>query len=201
MIKLHISKGNRKMGSIPSVSFPPIVTCRKCDCWKKCYANKHIYIIYKQSKNAYDENLELYKNNPGSFFMQLEAEIMTDRTFRFNVAGDIPDYEYFLGICEIMKRNPHCEAIIFTKKFEIVNQYLDLGGVIPDNFHVIFSAWKNLEMINPHELPECHIAYSDGTTTAKDGAKFCSGNCTECFCQNKGCFNLKKGEQILIQEH
>ena len=30
-LKVSISKGNRKMGAIPSVSLPPVVTCHNCE--------------------------------------------------------------------------------------------------------------------------------------------------------------------------
>ena len=40
-MKVSISKGNSKMGAIPSVSLPPITTCAAgCTCAKKCYAAK-----------------------------------------------------------------------------------------------------------------------------------------------------------------
>ena len=39
--KISISPGNQKMGFIPSVSLPPVVTCAHgCTCAKKCYAAK-----------------------------------------------------------------------------------------------------------------------------------------------------------------
>ena len=39
--QVSISKGNNKMGAIPSVSLPPITTCKHCEsCAKDCYAAK-----------------------------------------------------------------------------------------------------------------------------------------------------------------
>lgn len=41
-MEIKISNGNIKMGKIPSVSLPSIVTCRQdCICSKKCYAHKN----------------------------------------------------------------------------------------------------------------------------------------------------------------
>lgn len=43
MNKLSISPGNKKMGAIPSVSLPPIITCPTgCKCAKKMLCGKAV---------------------------------------------------------------------------------------------------------------------------------------------------------------
>ena len=50
---VSISKGNSKMGAIPSVSLPPCITCNPtAPCFKKCYAVK-LSRRYKTVKTAY----------------------------------------------------------------------------------------------------------------------------------------------------
>ena len=56
-------------------------------------------------------------------------------------------------------------------------------------------------MKNPHNLPEAHVLFKDGYTTAKDGAKYCSMNCYDCAIEGRNCWSLKKHEQILFREH
>lgn len=87
------------------------------------------------------------------------------------------------------------------KKYDIVNTYLDSGKSIPKNLHLVFSVWRNLDCDNPHSLPEAHVRYRDGTTTAVDTAVECGGNCTECAITDGGCWTLKKGEQVIFNEH
>lgn len=102
---------------------------------------------------------------------------------------------------EIAGRNPHCEILCFTKKYELVNEALDNGVKIPGNLHILFSAWRDMEMPNPYKLPEAHVRYRDGFTTAREDAKPCGGNCTECSIHDGGCWSLKNGEQVVINEH
>ena len=66
---------------------------------------------------------------------------------------------------------------------------------------MIFSAWRGLRMDNPFQLPEAHVRYKDGTTTARSDAKECGGNCTECACTSGGCWSLHTGEQVVFNEH
>ena len=56
-------------------------------------------------------------------------------------------------------------------------------------------------MINPFSLPEAHVRYRNGFTTARDDAVECAGNCTECASVSGGCWTLKKGEQVVFNEH
>ena len=93
-LKVSISKGNSKMGYIPSVSLPPIVTCAKnCTCAKKCYAAK-LCRIYGTVRKAYARNLEILKNDMDNYFLQVKAAAMVNKYFRFHVSGDIPDMNY-----------------------------------------------------------------------------------------------------------
>lgn len=196
---LKISPGNSKMGAIPSVSLPSIKTCRKCACHDKCYAHK-LEKLRPTVRNAYQHNLDLYKNDPDTYWREAEAAVMANRYFRFHVSGDIPDYDYLLHMISIANRVPTCEILCFTKRYEFINRALETIK-LPRNLHIIFSGWKGLKMNNPHKLPEAHVAYRDGTTTARPDAIPCSGNCTECAIHDGGCWTLQPGQQIVFKEH
>lgn len=200
-MNIKVSNGNTKMGAIPSISLPAGITCRSdCECQKKCYAKK-LERLRKTVRDAYQHNYDLLNQDSNTYWREVEASIMMSRFFRFHVSGDIPDCVYFAHMIEVAERNKHCEILCFTKKFSIVNHYLDMGGAIPSNLHIIFSGWKGLKMDNPYLLPEAHVRYRDGYTTARDNAKECSGNCTECAITDGGCWTLKNGEQVVFNEH
>ena len=197
---VKISPGNSKLGAIPSVSLPSVLTCRVCACQKKCYARK-LERIRKSVAAAYAHNLNILQNDPDVYWREVEAAIMMSRFFRFHVSGDIPDADYLRNMVGVAQRNQHCQVLCFTKKYEIVNDYISEHGALPDNLHMIFSGWVGLEMVNPFSLPEAHVMYRDGSTTAKPGATACGGNCSECALTDGGCWTLKHGEQVVFNEH
>ena len=188
------------MGSIQSISLPSGTTCRPCECQKKCYARK-IERLRPSVARSYKKNLDVLNSDPDTYWREVEGTIMMSRYFRFHVSGDIPDAAYFNKMVEISERNTHCQILCFTKKYDIVNAFIKGGGRIPNNLHMIFSAWVNLEMVNPFSLPTAHVRYRDGSTTAKIGAKDCGGNCTECAVVSDGCWTLRGGEEIVFDEH
>lgn len=197
---VKISPGNSKLGAIPSVSLPSVLTCRVCACQKKCYARK-LERMRKSVAAAYAHNLSILQNDPDVYWREVEAAIMMSRFFRFHVSGDIPDMDYLIQMVDVSARNQHCQILCFTKKYELVNEHIEKHGPLPNNLHMIFSGWVGLDMVNPFSLPEAHVRYRDGSTTAAPGAKDCGGNCTECAVTDGGCWSLKTGEQVVFKEH
>ena len=196
---VSISKGNSKMGAIPSVSLPACITCNpNAPCFKLCYAAK-ITRLYKTVKTAYENNLTILKENPALYWDQVKNGAKMARYFRYHVSGDIPDLTYFNNMVVLAQELPHTSFLAFTKQYKIVNEYLNAGGVIPSNLKVIFSNWGAWKCENPHNLPECEIILK-GNEPAPEW-KICGGNCTECACRGIGCWELKNGETIAIYQH
>ena len=197
---VKISKGNSKLGAIPSVSLPSIKTCRNCACQEKCYAQK-LERLRPSVKHAYEHNLGVLLNDPTTYWREVEASVMMSRFFRFHVSGDIPNAAYLENMVAVAGRNAHCEILCFTKRYEMVNEFIQKNGELPSNLHMIFSGWIGLDMANPFSLPEAHVRYRDGYTTAREDAIECGGNCTECALTEGGCWNLQKGQQVIFNEH
>ena len=199
-----ISKGNIKLGMIQSVSLPPIVTCSPLACkfcGKKCYARK-ICKLRPTVKESYENNLDILLNDKEKFWREVEGSIKLTTYFRFFVSGDIYDKDFLENMVLCARKNKHCSILCFTKKYSLVNEYLEHHR-LPKNLNIVFSAWKGLEMPNPFNLSTAEVMYKDGTSTAEEGKKYiyCSGNCSECISEKRSCWNLRKGEGVIFAEH
>lgn len=199
MDKLSISNGNRKMGAIPSVSLPPVVTCKHCEtCAKKCYALK-LCKLRPSVREAYERNFRILKEDRNAYFMQIKASAMTTRFFRFHVSGDIIDTDYLDRMCKLARELKGTKFLAFTKNYEDINAYFE-NHKQPKNLKIIFSLpFDGSAVENPHNLPTAAVIFR-GQTPA-DNYKVCGGNCTECACKGVGCWELKKGETIAFYEH
>ena len=202
-MKVSISKGNNKMGAIPSVSLPPVITCPKgAPCAAKCYAAK-LCRIYPSVKAAYQNNLDILNENWNEYWQQVRAAVGMARFFRFHVSGDIPNAAYFKEMVITAIQNPHTQILAFTKQYDIVNHYIDVFGALPENLRIIFSRWDsawNVHIHNPHNLPMSAVIFK-GVSNQIEFEKICGGNCTQCACQGVGCWELKNGETIAFYEH
>lgn len=198
--KISISNGNSKMGKIPSVSLPPIVTCAKgCTCAKKCYAAK-LCRIYKTVREAYNRNLEVLYTDPVKYWEQVNDVLSVSRFFRFHVSGDIPNAVYLYDMILSAEKNPHCEILVFTKRYDIVNEWLsDPSHKIPENLHVIFSEWDGMNMENPHNLPVAHVIFKGNEP--EPHWNICPGNCMECAKAHVNCWALQNGQHVAFYEH
>lgn len=196
-----ISKGNVKMGSVPSVSTLPLVTCPAiCNgtCAESCYASK-IASLRASVLKSYARNTALLMLKPEFYWMDVKRAMMATRFFRFHVSGDIRNAEDFQNIIDACKENGHCQTLVFTKRYDIVNAWIDTNGDLPENLHLLFSGWTNLNPVNPHNLPETNV-YEKGETP-NDEWLLCGGNCFECGCRGVGCWQAKKGDVIAFEKH
>ena len=198
---VSISKGNVKMGSVPSVSLLPFLTCPdvcKGTCGKICYAAKMANLRTSVLK-SYARNTALLMLKPDLYWKGIEYAVMGSRFFRFHVSGDIPRKDYFEKVVEISRNNQHCQILIFTKRFSIVNEWISENGDLPENLHVLFSGWENLTPDNPHNLPETNVYGKK--EMPNDAWLLCGGNCFECGCRGVGCWQARKGDIIAFQKH
>ena len=114
-----ISKSNIKLGMIPSVSLPPIVTCSPLACkfcGKKCYARK-MCKLRRSVKESYENNLDILLNDKEKFWREVSGSMALTTYFRFFVSGDIYDKDFLENMVLCAKKNKHCIILCFTKKY------------------------------------------------------------------------------------
>lgn len=202
---VSISQGNNKMGKVASVSLLPIITCpARCNgtCGDKCYAKK-LAILRPTVARAYARNTAVARLAPEAFFKVVSKAMASARYFRFHVSGDVPNRGYLDMVAYLSLIHPYCEVLMFTKRFELVNEFIDDGNTIPRNLHLLFSGWTNLrptdEGLNPNGLPETTVYASEADIRPE--WTLCGGNCLDCAIHDGGCWVAKPGETIAFKIH
>lgn len=191
---VHISRGNTKLGvNIPSVNLPPADTCRpNAPCTHKCYARKGRF-SFSHNRDLMATNLQIWKEDPIIYEREIMVTAFTAKFFRWHSAGDIPDVFYLDMMVRVAERLPSTKFLCFTKKFELVNSYIDRHGLLPDNLTIVFSAWGNWQPNNVHGLPVAYVKLRKEECVIPDNAKACPGYCGDCVCSGCSCWDLKRG--------
>ena len=201
-VHVKFSYENSKMGAVPSVSLLPFLTCPAIcatTCGAKCYAAK-IANLRPAVRYSYAWNTVLAFDYPEIFWNDVDNMLKMSRYFRFHVSGDFAGAAYFAKAVEVIGNNPKCEVLAFTKQYDIVNAYMDEnGGVLPTNFHLLFSGWGALEVPNKYNLPMSQVVFKG--CEPLDDWKVCGGNCFNCACRGVGCWTLQKGETVCFNVH
>ena len=203
--KVSISNGNRKIGKVVNVSMMPIMSCGNCkECKGYCYDVKAC-IQYKNVLDARIRNYVFAVNYRKEYFEQIEQKISRRRKnkfFRWHVAGDILDIDYFTNMVEIARRHSDFVFWTYTKMYSIVNEYCDKYGKanIPNNFHIMFSKWDGMPLDNPYSFPIFACRMKDGNKDAMSWNEMykCAGNCDICKVAKRGCI---VGENTFADEH
>lgn len=202
---VSISLGNNKMGKVASVSLLPVLTCpKRCDgtCGDKCYAKK-LAILRPSVMKAYARNTAVARFARACFFKAVRSAMEKADYFRFHVSGDIPNDDYFHWVADSCEDYPHCQVLMFTKRYEMVNRYIENHGPLPSNLHCLFSGWTNLFPTeggwNPFRLPETTVYAKD--EDIRPEWTLCGGNCLDCAIHEGGCWAAKPGETIAFKIH
>ena len=203
-IKLCISKGNKKIGRVMNVSLMPIMTCPNCSgCSKLCYDIKACSQYPNTVIDARMRNTVLMERDMGEYFARIDAAISRRRKnkyFRWHVAGDIKNIEYFDHMIEIARRHPDFIFWTYTKNYAVVNAYVQnhggsIAAAIPSNLSVMFSEWRGMDMVNPFGFPEFRVVFKDEVEPA---GFYCPGNCDVCKAAHRGCL---ASETTYCREH
>jgi len=204
MYRIVLQKGNSKTGkTVYTVSLIPVADCPNCEgCRLDCY-DIHNVCFQPAVQNDRARNSALHLLFPEIFWQQVYEECIRlgVEELRINVGGDLADTDFFF-VDQLKKKLPNTDIIFFTKNHSGCNAYLDEkeretgSDKFEDGIHPLLSGFEGMTLDNPHHLPESHILYADGTTTASETrlkhAYFCSGNCSECKAENKGCSSFKQ---------
>lgn len=199
-IRECISSGNRKIGKVMNVSLMPVMTCGNCkECKFLCYDIKACAQYPGTVIDARMRNTVLLQRDRDEFFARIDAAMSRRRKnkfFRWHVAGDIVDGDYFSRMVENARNHPDFTIWTYTKMYHIVNEWIDKNGALPPNFHVMFSEWRGMPMDNPHGMPEFRVVFKDDAV--KPVGHYCPGNCDICKMFYWGCV---AGETTYCNEH
>lgn len=92
--------------------------------------------------------------------------------------------------------------LCFTKKFELVNQYLDVHKAFPKNLRMVFSAWGSFLPENPYNLPMAYVRLKkEGRDGIPADAIQCPKYCGDCVATGCSCWDLKPGGSVVFDEH
>lgn len=205
MNEVKLSFKSKKLGVIPSLNLPPMLTCAKgVPCAKLCYARKGTF-TYNNVIKSHMENYVAYHNDSKAFFDSIHAKlnngVVTHKFFRWHMSGDIIDMQYLYGMIELANKNKQTKFLAFTKKHDLVNMYLQVSGKkLPKNLNIVFSAWDvNYKFENPFNLPIAYVDFKDKSLNPEipHNAKHCSGDCVNC----RLCWTLKNGECTKFVQH
>ena len=176
---IRISKGNEKMGAVPSISLLPVLTCpANIPCAKDCYVvTSMIGGPYGKSiDKSYRANLELFTADRNEYFRQLGGWLdrHQPQRFRFHVSGDFVDSDHLERTFGIANTHANTSFLAFTKHHEI----LPKPRKVPRNLTLVASMWPNWG-----KRPKGYRAVwvQDGSETRiPSKARVCPGNCETC---------------------
>lgn len=226
-MKISLVKGNNKLGKgvyafnlLPGAEPLTVSTKGKltdikgtcggcCDgCEDYCYAVKDAKRYHHTCIPSLAKNTLIMRNNLDGMFKQLKDGLIAKKakTLRYHSSGEIESYEYLVKMAKLATEMPHVKFYFYTKRFNILENYLKRNGKLPDNLVANVSEWKgnttgyNLDGLNV-------FMYDDGTNPAMKSVVHCpavdaKGHKTGVTCDKCGrCFSKNDGHVTAVYAH
>ena len=126
-------------------------SCQGCcdGCEKYCYAIHGAQQHHNAVLPATIKNLILYRRDPKRFERELNAELDSwktrddDKVFRWHSSGEIEDYPYLEMMMRVAAKHPEVHFYSYTKRFKMIEEYLDRHRDFPANFVLNLSVWED----------------------------------------------------------
>ena len=214
--QLNFSLENSKVGKVLGFNFPIHYTCNHaCECYKKgkCYGCTGCY-NFMCNQALYSENLAYFFHHTEREFVDtVNAKIIETgyNMFRWFEIGDIFSYTFFRDVMvKVALENENIRFWSYTKKYDIVNRFIEDGGVIPENLTIVFSHWLNEDgtyfpMNNPYNMPTSEFIPIGKEELTENVTHICPcsdpdvvATCATC---EHPCYKLERGQSMALLEH
>ncbi len=227
--KVHVklSGGNSKIGKIVNINLLAgdsvlstkdgvltnvTGTCNGCcdGCKNVCYAVKMEQRFNNTCVKTHATNTILAKTDVNRYFNEISAALSRMRNpinaVRYHSSGEIPSYEYLLGMVETAKKHPNIKFYFYTKRFAWIERYIKTMGSFPENLVCNISEWHgNSRKYHLKGLNK--FVYDDGHNPAYKNMFHCpavkpNGTRTSVTCQQcKRCFSKNDGHITCVYSH
>lgn len=202
-----VKAGNSKVSEyVAVVNMPAGFTCpADAPCKNGCYALKGRYLFDNVNLSSW-KNLYYFNSDPVGFFRAIANELEKAENlrpwkwFRWHETGDIVNYDYFCGMVELARKFKRINFMAFTKKYDIVNRWIENNGNLPRNLTIVFSVWGIYGIgVNKYNLP-CSYVRMNGNSDQHipNNATECTGSCEVCGFK---CWKLHKRQSVVFNKH
>jgi hypothetical protein len=126
-------------------------SCQGCcdGCEKFCYAISGCQNHHNSVMPSVIKNLLIYRLDPKRFENEIENELSKwkvkdndKKVFRWHASGEIEDYPYLEMMMRIAQNHPDIHFYSYTKRFGMIERYLDKYHDLPSNFIMNLSVWE-----------------------------------------------------------
>lgn len=218
--RFNYSVGNSKLGNnVINYGMDIMSTCAACECKTKgnCYGTCGFFQFGSNLKRAAEDFMFWFVNGSNAMVDAIQDAIDSNpkcKKFRHFEIGDIPNEAYLRDVMiESAKRNPDVKFWTYTKKYAIVNGFVDKYGLsaIPSNLTIVFSHWMNEDgsyypMDNKYDFPTSEfipVGKEDELLPHITHVCPCSNPDVIAHCEtcDHPCHDLRHGESMALLEH
>jgi len=194
-LNVHISVMSGKLAGIVGIN-TNTVSNRYCEKMQKtdsicgqCYSERMLNTFRQSCVPAFQHNSELLSGKPLTIIPQINSLLC-----RFNSHGELVNMQHFKNVVAICSAeyNSGVTFALWTKRKNIVHQFVRQGGLIPNNLILIYS---NPKVDQVRTKPPAYFDKIFNNVTKNSESINCARKCSEC----KKCYDVNNKTQCIVE--
>lgn len=186
-------------------------TCGGCcdGCENFCYAVKDARRFHNTCIPSLGKNTVIMRHNMDEGFTQIKQQLIEKKAkiLRWHSSGEIMNYDYLLHMVKIAVELPNVQFYFYTKRFDLIDKYIEECGDFPQNLICNISEWKDNTAGYKHIHKLNKFVWDDGTDESIAKMVHCpavdkNGHKTSVTCDKcKRCFTKNDGHITAVYNH
>ena len=161
---------------------------------RECYSASMLEGLRKNCAPAWQRNSDIFSSK---ILLSEDLPVINAHSFRFHAHGELINLTHLINYMNIAIKNPFTTFALWTKRKNLVNEYIRTGGVIPDNFILIYSNPKTDKVLSKIPVHFDKVFNASDSGEVKEGQTECTGkSCMSCM----ACYRKGNGHNIIVEK-
>ena len=199
MIDIKISEMTGKLKGFQAINTNTLSNefcskMRKTDAvCSECYSAAMLQGVRKNCVDPWQKNSDILsaKKYPID-----RMPVVMGHSFRFHGHGELINFDHLFNYVGMAIKNPHTTFALWTKRKELIAQYVKEIGAFPDNLILIFSNASTKRVLKKVPKHFHKVFNASKTGNVPEGATECTGkSCASCM----ACYRINE-HKIIVEK-
>ena len=197
---IKISKMTGKLTGFESINTNTLTNSfcskmRKSDSiCKRCYSAAMLEGVRKNCAAPWQANSDTLSEK---LLLSDDLPVINAHSFRFHAHGELINLVHFENFVNIARKNPHTNFALWTKRKNIIGEFVNSGGLIPHNLILIYSNPKTNKPLNKIPLYFDKVFNATESGAVDSHQTECTGkSCMNCL----ACYRKGNNQNIIVEK-
>ena len=161
---------------------------------RKCYSAAMLQGVRQNCIPPWEKNSKILS---GSVLEKDQLPVILDKVFRFHAHGELINSNHLENYINICRKNSDTVFALWTKRKNLISDYVKSGRALPDNLILIYSNPKTNKVLTRVPVNFDKVFNASDSGRVSRGQIECTGkDCAACM----ACYVKDNGKNIIVEK-